>query len=326
MFDKFRRRRREVAVPVPRPITTPDPAPALADVGLPARVDRVRATLAAAGVDFDKLGTAPEPVWFAALRGGLQVPLGQAELEETSSHLGGIAPEAVLTEEACTRLIGQLEVFSTLQELQDDGLDLRCCYGELPADAAYVRTLADYVREQIRFWQEMGRLFVDEHGNPVMDFPKDWDAMVAFIENFENRPWPEHEEGHMATHAVLDQFAHRYFPRPLHGLVRALVVSTLHPTTWRVHGVTPPPAPVRILLLRTVGLMLRVQKALLPDPAENYQQQLEALTRQDRRERAAEIRRLNEDFSAFFRKRHGLPPRATAPEAAGAPVETSFSA
>lgn len=177
-----------------------------------------------------------------------------------------------------------------------------------------------------RFWQEMGRLFVDEHGNPVMDFPKDWDAMVAFIDNFENRPWPEHEEGHMATHAVLDQFAHRYFPRPLHGLVRALVMSTLHPTTWRVHGVTPPPAPVRALLLRTTGLMLRVQKALLPDPAENYQQQLEALTRQDRRERAAEIRRLDEDFSAFFRKRHGLPPRAAAPEATATPAETSFSA
>lgn len=32
--------------------------------------------------------------------------------------------------------------------------------------------------------------------------------VAAFIENFENRPWPEHEEGHMATHAVLDHLLH----------------------------------------------------------------------------------------------------------------------
>jgi hypothetical protein len=149
MFDKFRRRRREAALPAPRPITAPDPAPALADAGLPARVARVRATLAAAGVDFEKLGAAPEPVWFAALRNGQRLPLGPVELKETSNHLAGIAPEAVLTDEACTRLLGHIEVLSTLRELQDEGLDLRFCHGELPADAAYVRTLADYVRDQI---------------------------------------------------------------------------------------------------------------------------------------------------------------------------------
>lgn len=132
---------REAALPAPRPLTTPDPAPALADAGLPARADRVRATLAAAGVDFEKLGAAPEPVWFAALRNGQHVPLGTAELKETSNHLAGIAPEAVLTEDACTR--------SSLRDLQDEGLDLRFCHGELPEDAAYLRTLADYVRDEM---------------------------------------------------------------------------------------------------------------------------------------------------------------------------------
>ncbi len=148
MFYKFRRRR-EAVLPAPRPITAPDPAPALADAGLPARVDRVRATLAAAGIDFGKLGASPEPVWFAALRNGQHVTLGPVELRETSNHLAGIAPEAVLTEEACTRLLGHIEVLGALRELQDEGMDLRFCHGELPEDAAYVRTLADYVRDQV---------------------------------------------------------------------------------------------------------------------------------------------------------------------------------
>lgn len=149
MFDKFRRRRRQAALTAPCPLPTPDPTAALTDAGLPARVDRVRAALTAAGVDVEEHGAAPEPVWFAALRTGQHIPLGPAELQEMSNYLAGIAPEAVLTEEACTRLLGRIEVLSTLRELQDEGLDLRFCHGALPEDAAYVDTLAGYVRDQI---------------------------------------------------------------------------------------------------------------------------------------------------------------------------------
>jgi hypothetical protein len=48
--------------------------------------------------------------------------------------------------------------------------------------------------------------------------------------------------------------------------------------------------------------MLRAQKALLPDPTENYQQQLEALSREDRRERTAAIRNLDKDFPERARR------------------------
>ncbi|MFF4630037.1 hypothetical protein [Streptomyces griseorubiginosus] len=179
-----------------------------------------------------------------------------------------------------------------------------------------------------RFWREMGKLFVDEHGNAILDFPDDWDSMMAFLDDFENRPWPQHEEGRMVTHAILDQFAHRFFPRPLHGLARALAVSTMHPTTWRVHSMTPLPAPARFLLLRSTGLLLRLQQTLRPDPTDNYQEILEGLTRDQLRERSAGIRELDKEFSHFFRERHGLPPRGTSPEAAAQviPPATSFTA
>lgn len=146
MFDKLRRRPRAAALPAPHP------APAsqtVADAALLARVDRVREALTAAGVNLEGLGAAPEPAWFAHLRNGQRLSLGPTELKETSDHLPGIAVGAVLSDEACARLLSHIEVLTTLRELKDEGLDLRFCHGEVPEDAATMRSLADYVRNQI---------------------------------------------------------------------------------------------------------------------------------------------------------------------------------
>ncbi|WP_189784784.1 hypothetical protein [Streptomyces capitiformicae] len=121
----------------------------MADADLPARVTRVRGALAAAGVNLEELGAAPEPAWFTHLRNGHRLPLGPAELKETADHLPGIAVEAVLSGEACTRLLSHIEVLTTLRELKNGGLDFRFCHGGLPEDAARVRSLADYVRDQV---------------------------------------------------------------------------------------------------------------------------------------------------------------------------------
>ena len=160
-----------------------------------------------------------------------------------------------------------------------------------------------------RFWQEMGALFVDEAGDPIMDFPEDWDALIAFLEEFESRPWPAHGNGAIVTAAVMDQFAFRFFPAPLHWLARAIVASTYHPTCWRVHSVPVPSAPLRAVLLRAVGAGIRLQRAVLPDARRAYQEDLEALSREDRAGRARAIRTLDDEFAAFFRRRHGLAAR-----------------
>ncbi|MCC9707321.1 hypothetical protein E4N62_19780 [Streptomyces sp. MNU76] len=121
----------------------------MADAALLARVDRVREALTAAGVNLEGLGAAPEPAWFAHLRSGQRLSLGPTELKETADHLPGIAVEAVLSEEACARLLSRIEVLTTLRELKDQGLDLRFCHGGVPEDAATVRSLANHVRNQI---------------------------------------------------------------------------------------------------------------------------------------------------------------------------------
>ncbi|MEU6258656.1 hypothetical protein [Streptomyces sp. NPDC047043] len=121
----------------------------MADAGLLARVDRVRGALAAAGVSLEELGAAPEPPWFAELRTGRHLSLGPQELQETADHLAGIAVETVLSDEACTSVLSQIEVLTTLRGLKDDGLEFRFCHGEFPEDAATLRFLADYARGRI---------------------------------------------------------------------------------------------------------------------------------------------------------------------------------
>ena len=175
------------------------------------------------------------------------------------------------------------------------------------------------------FWKHMAELFVDENGQPIVGFPEDWDALVAFIEEFESRPWPPSQEGEMVTKTIMDQFAFRFFPRPLHGFGRALAISTWHPNCWRAHNVTPPAAPVRRVLLRMCGLIIGTQQALKPDPTMTYHETLEAQPKDERRDRTRRIRDLDSAFSTFFRHRHGLPPRAQPTDQERAPTAASFA-
>jgi hypothetical protein len=175
-----------------------------------------------------------------------------------------------------------------------------------------------------RFWQRMADLFVDEHGKNIIDFPPDWDSLIAFIEDFESRSWPSTRSGAMVTQAVLDQFAHRWFPAPLRSLGRALAASTMHPNCWATHQVKVPPAAVRRVLLRATGLLIRTGQVLAPDPERTYYEELARLTKQQRVARSRKIRSFDEEFSYTFRKRHRLPPRQATPRD-DLPTEASFA-
>jgi flavin reductase (DIM6/NTAB) family NADH-FMN oxidoreductase RutF len=175
------------------------------------------------------------------------------------------------------------------------------------------------------FWQHMADLFTDEHGRAIMNFPPDWDSLIAFVEDFESRSWPATRSGAMVTHAVLDQFACRWFPAPLRGLGRAMAASTLHPNCWATHKVTVPPRAVRRVLLRTTGLIIRSQQLARPDQERTYFEDLASLTREQRAARSSRIRRFDEEFSRAFRVRHGLPPRKARVHDGALPTEASFA-
>jgi hypothetical protein len=143
----------------------------------------------------------------------------------------------------------------------------------------------------------MSELFVDEHSGKILGFPPDWDSLIAYIEDFESRPWPSTESGAMVTQAVLDQFAYRWFPAPLRGLGRAMAASTLHPNCWKTHKVAVPGPVARRILLRATGLMIRFGQLAVPDPDKTYYEELTAATRDQRTSRSRRIREFDEEFS-----------------------------
>ena len=175
------------------------------------------------------------------------------------------------------------------------------------------------------FWKHMADLFVDEHGqtrssaSPTTGTP----SSLSSRNSRAGRGHPA-TEGEMVTKAIMDQFAFRFFPGPLHGFGRALAASTLHPNCWATHQVEVPPAVLRRILLRAAGLLIRTGQVLAPDPEQAYYEELASLTKQQRIARSRKIRTFDEEFSRAFRRRHSLPPRQSTPRD-DMPTEASFA-
>jgi hypothetical protein len=83
----------------------------------------------------------------------------------------------------------------------------------------------------------------------------------------------------------------------------------MRPNCWKTHKVTVPGPVARKILLRATGSMIRVGQLIAPDQETTYYETLTAMTRAQRTDRSRRIRSFDEDFSAFFRSRHHLPPR-----------------
>jgi hypothetical protein len=88
-----------------------------------------------------------------------------------------------------------------------------------------------------------------------------------------------------------------------------MAAATMHPNCWKTHKVTVPGPVVRSILLRATGLMIRLGQLAAPDPEATYFEALTSLNRDQRAGRSRRIRSFDEEFSAFFRARHHLPPR-----------------
>lgn len=89
--------------------------------------------------------------------------------------------------------------------------------------------------------------------------------MVAFVEEFEARPYEETVTGHRVANAMLNFFAENWFPRPLHPFARDLTRYLAGERVCRLHGIGWP-GPLRTRLVRVfLKTVFRLQ-GLLPDP------------------------------------------------------------
>ncbi|MFD4605734.1 hypothetical protein ACFWPQ_47960 [Streptomyces sp. NPDC058464] len=131
---------------------------------------------------------------------------------------------------------------------------------------------------------------------------------MEFNREYECRAWLVHDGGVLIADALLAQFAHRCFPRPLHPLGRALVLATEEAGVLRVHGLTALRPAARTVVLRGLGLVTRLGM-LKGDPSENYHERLLREPEERRARHAERIARLDRGLIARFRSEHGLTTR-----------------
>ena len=114
-------------------------------------------------------------------------------------------------------------------------------------------------------WRGMAGLFWTENGD-VTGWPADFDAMLAFLAEWESRHTEWTEDGAACTRAVIDQFAARWFPRRLHFVGRAMLCSFYDEPIRRVHRVEAPPRPVVALMRTGMRCYVTAKEKVLPDP------------------------------------------------------------
>lgn len=114
-----------------------------------------------------------------------------------------------------------------------------------------------------RFLADLATLFRGGHG-PVTGFPDDMAGMRRVVEEFEARPWPATDDGHVLVEGMVQQFCDRFFPPPMHWFARAQVLLLLPPRVREVHRAGEPrpahAAAVRWLMRR----VLRAQETWWP--------------------------------------------------------------
>ncbi|KAL2216630.1 hypothetical protein M432DRAFT_621864 [Thermoascus aurantiacus ATCC 26904] len=154
------------------------------------------------------------------------------------------------------------------------------------------------------FWREMSKLFYAENRVPLEGFPDDWEGMVRFCEKIENEHLMVTDEGHMIAEALFDQFAFRFFPRPLRPLGRAIPISVALPQTLRAHRIRPIKPILAHIIIFILGTFIWFAETFLPDPTVSYQELLRSRTAAEKAQHDKETRDLDARFPEYFASFH----------------------
>ncbi|KAJ5656882.1 hypothetical protein N7507_008832 [Penicillium longicatenatum] len=162
------------------------------------------------------------------------------------------------------------------------------------------------------FWKEVAHLFLVEvphrpleEWKPLStheDFPRDWDGMYKYCEDFENQHMATIDKGHMITEALFDQFADRFFPSTLRSVGRSIPITLSLLQTLRAHRIQPTnPILARIIVL-LVGTFMWFMETFFLDPKISYQETLQLqLADMDQKK---QTRKLGSGFPATFASNH----------------------
>jgi hypothetical protein len=179
-------------------------------------------------------------------------------------------------------------------------------------------------KEKIAFhlhWREMSKLFTAENGVAIHGYPEDFDGLLRFCEEYENRPRGTPAGGRKAVIAMHEQFVFRFFPPDLHWLGHQLLRSLTPATTLKTMQIEPAYPLAQEVLPKMLGLFLWYQETFADDPEQSVIEKREALSDEEREAKRRARAELDKGFREHFRRLYG-----DDPEFAGCPFNSSAAA
>jgi len=144
----------------------------------------------------------------------------------------------------------------------------------------------------VEFWSRMAHLFRNAGtGGPVHDFPQDFAGVMAFMDKYEATDWGENTFGPDVVERMVNPFAERHFPRPLHGVARAMVLGMYPDHVFRALQIPPAGPFTRWFAQSFMKFGLIMSERVAPDPEIT-------LAERHRRARAAKVERRLDDRGA----------------------------
>lgn len=106
--------------------------------------------------------------------------------------------------------------------------------------------------------------FEGEHGM-VHSFPEDFDGLVAFVEEFDDRNWPGTPVTKDICEAMMVDFSDRWFPRGMRWFGRAMMLYASNDAVLQRYGVKTLGPVRRALVHRMMKAMFYAKIVLAPD-------------------------------------------------------------
>lgn len=116
------------------------------------------------------------------------------------------------------------------------------------------------------YWQELAKLFRGENDMLISDFPTSFDGMLKYMSDHESKGWPFNKDGALASKALVDQFANKWFPKGFRYFGRALILSLMDEPPRRVHNLPYPNIVVRKIMAFGFAALFYGKEHILPDP------------------------------------------------------------
>src|SRR5699024_3509344 len=85
------------------------------------------------------------------------------------------------------------------------------------------------------FWKKISKMMTWPEGNFDF-FPEDYEAMMAFAEDFESREHPYTPTGNQVANLLMEQFNDKFLPKPLHGIGRSFILTFVPPAVKKRHS------------------------------------------------------------------------------------------